>query len=218
MTRPATVPELVLLAEARIADLFPSGGTGRMEASGVVAVEDGFLIVFDDSRNVGRIGRDLTATAGHRVIVPSGAMPPAPWDGFEDITIDPLSGVHYLLVEAAERDDGGWMAKIETLDASFGYLSQEWLPFPLPDAGKGMEGLTCVVRNATTHLLAICEGNRCQGGKAGKIPGGGRIQIFSPVGRADRQRAERPPGWRPTAGTSSMRGRSMSSPGMARPG
>src|SRR6478672_4374170 len=49
----------------------PLRGTGRREASGVVAVEDGFLIVFNDSRNVGRIGRDLTATAGHRVIVPS---------------------------------------------------------------------------------------------------------------------------------------------------
>jgi len=45
-----------------------------------------------------------------------------------------------------------------------------------------MEGLTCVVRDGVTHLLAICEGNRCEGGKAGRRPGGGRIQVFAPSG------------------------------------
>ena len=58
-TRPTQVPELVLVAERRIADLFPAGGAGRMEASGVLTVDDEFLVIFDDSRNIGRIGPDL---------------------------------------------------------------------------------------------------------------------------------------------------------------
>ena len=85
-------------------------------------------------------------------------------------------------MEAAEHADGDWMAKVERVDAGFTRLSSSWLPFRLPDAGKGMEGLTCVVRDGVAHLLAICEGNRCQGGKDGRRPGGGRIQVFTPSG------------------------------------
>ena len=41
-----------------------------------------------------------------------------------------------------------------------------------------MEGLTCVSVDGELHLLALCEGNRCLGGAAGREPGGGRIQVF----------------------------------------
>lgn len=173
------VPELRLVAERRIAELFPNGGAGRMEASGVLTIDDGFLIVFDDSRNIGRIGRELDDTRHNVMITPQGtAGVRVGWDGYEDIAHDPVSGDYFLLVEAAEQDNGRWMAKVDRVDAAFTALDSSWLPFNLPDAGKGMEGLTCVLRGGSVFLLAICEGNRCEGGKAGKRPGGGRIQVF----------------------------------------
>ena len=175
------VPELVLVAERRVAELFPSGGAGRMEASGVLTIDDGFLMVFDDSRNIGRIGRDLGDETDNVIITPQwAAANRATWDGYEDIARDPISGDYYLLVEAAEHGDDGWQAKVERVDTEFRALTASWLPFALPDAGKGMEGLTCVQRDGSSHLLAICEGNRCEGGKAGKRPGGGRVQVFTP--------------------------------------
>ena len=42
------------------------------------------------------------------------------------------------------------MAKVERVDAGFTRISASWLPFRLPDAGNGMEGLTCVVRDGVT--------------------------------------------------------------------
>ena len=33
-------------------------------------------------------------------------------------------------------------------------------------------------RQGQTYLLGLCEGNRCQGGAAGRVPGGGRIHVF----------------------------------------
>src|ERR1044071_938566 len=80
-TRPAQVPELIPVADAGIAELFPDGGAGRMEASGVLTVDDGFLVVFDDSRNVGVIGSDLSQPTGNRVITPAGSPVPRPWEG-----------------------------------------------------------------------------------------------------------------------------------------
>jgi len=176
------VAELVLVTERQVAELFPAGVAGRMEASGVLADDKGFLVIFDDSRNIGRVGPDLADPVGNVVITPTGAADSPAWDGYEDIARDPLTGDYHLLVEAAEHADGDWMAKVERVDAGFTRLSSSWLPFRLPDAGKGMEGLTCVVRDGVAHLLAICEGNRCEGGKDGRRPGSGRIQVFTPSG------------------------------------
>ena len=67
-------------------------------------------------------------------------------------------------------------------DGSLRYLRSDWLDFPLADANKGLEGLTCLRRNGRTWLLAMCEGNRCRGGPAGRRPGGGRIQVFTEEG------------------------------------
>ena len=59
---------------------------------------------------------------------------------------------------------------------------------PLDFAGdnKGFEGVGYVERDGQGFfLLALCEGNRCKGGAAGRKPGGGRIHVFQ----------RRPEGW-----------------------
>jgi len=40
---------------------------------------------------------------------------------------------------------------------------------------KGFEGITVVTVGTTTNLLALCEGNYCDGGDRGKLKGHGRI-------------------------------------------
>jgi hypothetical protein len=52
------------------------------------------------------------------------------------------------------------------------------LPTDFTSDSKGFEGLTHVERNGQGYLLALCEGNRCKGGRAGRKPGGGRIHVF----------------------------------------
>jgi hypothetical protein len=54
-----------------------------------------------------------------------------------------------------------------------------WLDFDFDEnSNKGFEGLSWIKRGGNEYLLALCEGNDCCGGKKGKKPGNGRIQVF----------------------------------------
>jgi hypothetical protein len=98
--------------------------------------------------------------------------------GFEDIAYDSRSGRFYVLIESLRRGQGKFMAAAQEYDASFGYIRSAWLDFPLDRPNKGLEGLACVHREGQTYLLGLCEGNRCNGGAKGRIPGGGRVHVF----------------------------------------
>ena len=178
-TRPATVPELRLLAEAPVRDLLPDGGSPRGEASGVLALDEKLLVIFDDSTVIGVIGADLTRVDGNHTVgpVPLSAGGRHAGRGYEDIARDAATGHLYLLVEALRRGNR-FQARVEELDGDFRRRSQAWLDFTLEEENKGMEGLTCARRDGELYLLALCEGNRCRGGSAGEQPGGGRIQLF----------------------------------------
>jgi hypothetical protein len=173
VARVPEVPALTLVREARLADLLPSGGSDRHEASGVLATGDSFYVVFDNSRDVAVIGRSLTPDGGNHTVMTA----PGAHEGFEDIARDPVTGHLYLLVEAAPRRRL-FMARVEEYDEQWQYVSGGWLDFPLSGGNKGIEGLTCVRRDGVTFLLGLCEGNRCRSGAAGRRPGGGRIQVF----------------------------------------
>ena len=165
-------PELILLAEAKIAELLSAGEDARFESSGVVVRDGVWYVVFDNLPHVGRIsglshpsGSSLIELDAHGVV------------GYEDIAHDPGADRFYLLIEAARRNDG-YMAKVCEYDSTFRHLATEWLPFPLEAANKGLEGMATVTRAGDTYLLALCEGNRCRAGAAGRRPGNGRIQVF----------------------------------------
>ena len=98
--------------------------------------------------------------------------------GFEDIAYDPRSGRFYMLIESLRRGRSKFMAAVQEYDADFRYIGSSWLDFPLDRPNKGLEGLACVHRKGQTYLLGLCEGNRGKGGAEGRIPGGGRIQVF----------------------------------------
>ena len=46
----------------------------------------------------------------------------------------------------------------------------------------GFEGLSAVRWREQDYLLALCEGNRCRAGRAGRKPGGGRIHLLQRSG------------------------------------
>ncbi|PZS21654.1 MAG: hypothetical protein DLM60_05990 [Pseudonocardiales bacterium] len=102
---------------------------------------------------------------------------------YEDIAYDRVARRFYVLIEA-QPYGAQFMATVEEYDEQFRMVSSMPLDFPLVRPNKGLEGLTCIRRDGKTHLLGLCEGNRCKAGSAGRTPGGGRIQIF--VNGADR--------------------------------
>jgi hypothetical protein len=184
--RSATLPEgaptaaggvrarpLVLVREAKLASLLPAAAGRRLEASGVLAGEGCFYVIFDNAPDIGRVGTGLAAGAGNGLIRQGRGRR----SGFEDIAHDVAAGRFYVLVEARPRGRG-FMAEVQEYDPDFVLLGRAWLDFPLEGINKGLEGLTCVHRQGRTYLLGLCEGNRCRDGEEGRRPGGGRIQVF----------------------------------------
>jgi len=175
VTSLAPVRQLELIAEAKICDILGPRLEPRLEASGVLAKDGVFYVIFDNLPHIACIGPDLSATsiANHVIEQDRGHR-----RGFEDITHDPSSGRFYVLIESLRRGRSKYMAAVQEYDINFGYLGTAWLDFPLDRPNKGLEGLACVHRDGQTYLLGLCEGNRCRGGAAGRVPGGGRIHVF----------------------------------------
>ena len=174
--------QLRLEREAKLVDLVEplDGAAGRrLEASGVLAKDDGFYVIFDNLPDIVRLGPGLVAGAPENRVFTQERREAT---GFEDIAYDPGSDRFFALIEALPVRSGTYRAKVHQYDGSLRYLRSDWLDFPLADANKGLEGLTCLRRNGRTCLLAMCEGNRCRGGSAGRRPGGGRIQVFTEAG------------------------------------
>jgi hypothetical protein len=170
----APMRQLELVKEAKIADIV-EGVDARLEASGVLAGDGVFYVIFDNLADIACIGAGLSPAApANRVI----RQDKGHRYGFEDIADDSSSGRFYVLIESLPRGGGTYMAKVQEYNADFGYLGSAWLDFPLDQANKGLEGLACVHRDGQTHLLGLCEGNRCEGGPRGRIPGGGRVHVF----------------------------------------
>jgi hypothetical protein len=166
--------QLELVREAKILDLLPGSVGQRLEASGVLAWDERFYVIFDNLPHIACISPDLSrARDNHMIIQEEGHR-----DGFEDIAHDSSSGRFYVLIESLPREGGTFMAAVQEYDENFRLTGTAWLDFPLDRPNKGLEGLTCVHRDGQTYLLGLCEGNRCKGGDAGRVPGGGRIHVF----------------------------------------
>ena len=174
-TEQLTVPQLELLEEEKIFELLRGAMDLRLEASGVIAKDWFFYLIFDNIPHIGRIGGDLSRVAREHHLIPQERSHGA---GYEDIAYDRFSNRFYLLIEA-QPHSRGFMAQVDEYDEHFRYISSAWLDFPLDQSNKGLEGLDCIHREEQTYLLGLCEGNWCKGGAAGRRPGGGRIQIFS---------------------------------------
>ena len=178
----APMQQLELVKEAKVFDILAGRRLdSRLEASGVLAKDGLFYVIFDNLPHIALIGPELSPVAAANDVI---KQKKGHHGGFEDIAYDARQGHFYVLIESLARGHGTFMAKVQEYDASFGYLGQAWLDFPLDRPNKGLEGLTCVHRGEQTYLLGLCEGNRCRGGKEGEVPGGGRVHVFR---RGDKQ-------------------------------
>jgi hypothetical protein len=150
-----------------------------LEASGVVVKDGDYFVVFDNIRRMARIGADFTpGSATHAWI--------GRWregEGYEDIAYSPDLGRFYLLIEAEKHPDGTYKAVIEEYDDKGRFKSRGWVNFAFEKRNTGFEGLSAVRSNGQHYLLALCEGNEAQPGRAGQTPGGGRIQVLQKIGR-----------------------------------
>lgn len=142
----------------------------------MLAKDGAFYVIFDNLPHIAVIGAELSTAAGANQVI---EQHQGHRRGFEDIAYDPWSDRFYVLIESLRRGLGRYMAIVQEYDASLRYLGSARLDFPLDRPNKGPEGLTCVRRSGRTHLLGLCEGNRCEGGAKGRIPGGGRIHVFT---------------------------------------
>jgi hypothetical protein len=169
------VKELLLLQETKIFEILGGQVDPRLEASGVLTKEGVFYVIFDNLADIARIGSQLSPECSENYFI---RQKHGHHRGFEDIAYDPWSHRYYVLIESLPHSSGLFMAKVQEYDENLRYQSDAWLDFPLQRSNKGLEGLTCIRRDGQTHLLGLCEGNRCKAGAEGRKPGGGRIQVF----------------------------------------
>lgn len=143
---------LRLIREVRIRSLLPADAPKRLEASGVIAADGRYLVIFDNLRAVALIDTDLDRPAANTLVPTEPGRAP----GYEDIARDPITGHLFLLIEAEKRDNG-LQARVEEYDEALRFVSAGWLEFPLAHANKGVEGLEVVRRSDGVYLLGLHE-------------------------------------------------------------
>jgi hypothetical protein len=152
----------------------PPERSGVLEASGVVAKDGYYYVIFDNVRRIARIHSGLdrrSRTHGWLGRARAG-------EGYEDIAFNPHTRRFYLLIEAEKHPDGTYKAIIDECDEAGNYKRRRWVDFPFEKRNTGFEGLAAVRVDGENYLLALCEGNKCRAGKRGRKPGGGRIQVL----------------------------------------
>ena len=178
--------ELTLVKERKLSELIaPPKASKVLEASGVVCRGSDYYVIFDNIRGIARIDASLSPKSrrhGWFGRQRSG-------EGYEDITYSPQLKRFFLLVEAEKHADGSYKSMIDECDDTGAFKARRWVDFSFTKRNTGFEGLCAVRWRGKDYLLALCEGNRCKAGKAGREGGGGRIQVLARKGR----------GWSPVA-------------------
>ncbi|MEV6753194.1 hypothetical protein [Streptomyces sp. NPDC051214] len=185
--KPDRSHELRLVKEAKIKDLIGDGAGSRLEASGVLYRDGAFLVVCDNLPSLIRVSSELSPKAPENGVLKPGKAKKSGKsganEGYEDLAHDEKRDHYFTLSEAEPVKPKGFRARIHEFDDKLRPCGSTLLDFDVADANKGMEGLEWVERSGAAHLLALCEGNRCAGGKKGRTPGGGRIQVFRQGGK-----------------------------------
>jgi hypothetical protein len=172
-------PVLILDAQRKLADFIsPPAPNGLLEASGVVAKGANYYVIFDNVRRIARIHRSLEPGSTRH----SWFGPKREGEGYEDIAFSRTTGRFYLLIEAEKHPNGSYRALIDECDELAQYRRRRWVDFAFKQRNTGFEGLCAVRWHGQDYLLALCEGNRCRAGRAGRKPGGGRIHLLRRAG------------------------------------
>jgi len=165
---------LQLVEERKIRELIPyKPPNGALEASGVLAMDGIFYVVFDNRTDVARLADDLSPNRMNGLFGVAHGR-----EGYEGIAYDPYARRFYLLIESLETKTGNYRPEIFEYNDSLAYVKHRLVDFAFDSESKGFEALACVRRDGQDYALALCEGNKCRSGSAGRRPGGGRIQLF----------------------------------------
>jgi hypothetical protein len=168
-------PTLELVREHKIYELLSGGSADdRLEASGVCVRDGCFYVIFDNSPHIARLDGSLAVGSPVNTLLRQRGESA----GFEDVTYHERARRFLIIIESLIHRTGVYKPNIEEYDDDFRYLENNWVDFALEGENKGMEGLAYVHRDGQDYVLGLCEGNKCKGGKQGRKPGGGRIQIF----------------------------------------
>ena len=171
----STCPVMILVAERKLADLIsPPTPGGVLEASGVIAKGADYYVIFDNVRRIARIHRSLEPGSKRH----SWFGRKRNGEGYEDIAFSRYARRFYLLIEAEKHPDGTYKALVDECDESAQYKRRRWIDLAFEKRNRGFEGLSAVRWREQDYLLALCEGNRCRAGRAGRKPGGGRIHLL----------------------------------------
>ena len=170
---------LTLVAERKLSDLIrPPKGSAVLEASGVIAKNGYYYVIFDNVRRIARIHPGLNpGSAQHEWFGRA-----RDGEGYEDIAFSKFTRSFYLLIEAEKHPDGTYKALIDECNEHAQFKRRRWVEVPFERRNTGFEGLSAVRWKGRDYLLALCEGNRCRGGRKGKTPGGGRIHVLQRAG------------------------------------
>ena len=148
--------QLLLLQETKISEILGRQVDPRLEASGLLAKDGVFYVIFDNFADIACLdGRLSPESSENRLIRQKHGR----HRGFEDIAYDHWSQRYYVLIESQPCRSGHFMAKVQEYDQNLRYQSDAWLDFTLQRPNKGLEGLTCIHRDGETLLLGLCEGN-----------------------------------------------------------
>ena len=121
------IQQLELVKEAKIFDLLEGSLDPRLEASGVLAKDGLFYVIFDNLPHIACIGPELSRAArdNHLIMQERGHR-----SGFEDIAYDSSSGRFYVLIESLRRGRGTYMAAVQEYDARLPLSRQRLAGFP----------------------------------------------------------------------------------------
>ena len=170
---------MILVTEHKLAKFInPPTQDGVIEASGVIAKGAHYYVIFDNVRRIARIHRSFEPGSPKH----SWFGPKREGEGYEDIAFSRYTRRFYLLIEAEKHPDGTYKALIDECDESAQYKRRRWVDFAFEKRNTGFEGLSAVRWRGQDYLLALCEGNRCRAGRAGRKPGGGRIHVLQRSG------------------------------------
>jgi len=176
---PPRHPIVILVTEHKLADFIdPPVTRGVLEASGVVAKGADYYVIFDNVRRIARIHRSLEPGSKRH----SWFGRKREGEGYEDIAFSRRTRRFYLLIEAEKHPDGTYKALIDECDESGQYKRRRWIDVAFEKRNTGFEGLSAVRWRRQDYLLALCEGNRCRAGRAGRKPGGGRLHLLQRSG------------------------------------
>ncbi|XP_063901111.1 uncharacterized protein LOC135120699 isoform X2 [Zophobas morio] len=177
---------LKLLEETKLTDLLPKQES-LYEASGVIFLNSSLYIVFDSDTFLAKITNFTHKSPDNSYIFSRESVE----SEFEGLSYDSVSGNLFLLQEALRHQEANrkprYKAKIieisiDSDQKSYTLVESCRVEYNFKTKNKGLEGIQIFRgEDGVKTAYLICEGNDCEGGKAGKK---GRGMVLTAIYKA----------------------------------